>query len=252
MEIKGNRVNFEYNAIKVPEGHMKISPSQIAKFFNYPSLWYKDNFTDAEGFTGNTATELGTIVHACAETVALNETVNRDEIDDYIDSIDNEDVDKAEIRKHWYEMSHLLINEYVLKNVPDLVEHSTQLDLGDKISLAGTLDSYYNNGVVTDYKTKGSKPKTDAIPWEYWVQLMAYAKMLKEEGKEVNRLRIVWIVKPTKTLPARLFVVNHEISDKDWKEFDDVLTIMVDTIKLTRSNPEYIHILYKSMNLKDN
>ncbi len=241
---------FEYNDIIVPEGHIKISPSQIASFWNYPSIWYKDVFLGEKSFKGNTGSELGNIVHEIADSVAKNESLSREDVEEYIESIDNPDVDKDEIRKHWYEMSHLLVNEYVLKNIPDLHEYQTQVDLGDKVSLAGTLDGYYNSGIVNDYKTSSTKPKTDSIPWNYFVQLMAYGYMLKAEGKEVNRLRITWIVKPTKTLPARLFIVNHEVTDKDWKEFDDILKIMIDSIKLTRSNPEYSHIIYKSMNLQ--
>ena len=241
---------FEYSSPAIPEGHIKIKPSGIANFWNYPSSWYKDTFLGEQTFKGNTASELGSVIHELADKAAGNEYITRTEVNEYIDSIDNEDVDKQVIKDNWYEMSELLINQYVLRNIPDLHEHSMQLDLGDSITMAGTLDGYYNSGIVNDYKSTGKKPKTDAISWNHWVQLMAYAKMLVEEGKEVNRLRITWIVRPTATLPARLFVVNHEVTDKDWKEFDDILKIMVDTIKLSQSQPELNHVLFKSMNLE--
>jgi len=245
------KMNFEYTDIKIPDNHFGISPSGISKFFDNPSNWYRDNFTDETTFTGSTATELGSILHAIAEAVAKGDTTDTLEIEAYIDSIDNPDVDKTVIRSLYSTMASVLINEYVLRNKPDIVEKSLSMDLGNNITLKGTLDGYYNNGVVLDYKSASAKPKTDAIPWHYKVQLMAYTKLMRSKGNYVDRLRIVYIVRPTKTLPARVFVVNHMITDQDEKDFEDVLEIMKRTITLTKEQPELIPVLYKSMNLKE-
>ena len=67
----------------------------------------------------------------------------------------------------------------------------------------------------------------------------------------IDRIRLVYIVAPTKTLPARLFVVNHMITEDDWRQIDDTLDIMRETFVLQRAHPEYIHLLYKSMKLKE-
>ena len=241
---------FEYNDIKV-DG-IKLSPSGLAKFFSMPSVWYRDNILGEKSFEGNTATFLGSIVHEMADSVANNFIVSREDVEAFIDSITVEGVDKDVIRANWYDMSHMLINEYVNHNIPDLAEYQPKpVMVGDGIYLAGTLDGYYEHGVVLDYKTTSSKPKTDTIPWEYKTQLMSYAYMLKQEGKFVDRLRIVWCVKATKTLPVRIFEVNHEITEQDWKDFEDVLTLIVETLTLAKSNPEYIHLLFKSMSLQE-
>ncbi len=244
-------MNFEYTDIKIKEGEFKISPSGISKFFEYPPIWYKDNFMGEQSFKGNTASELGTIIHAIAEAVAKNEPTTREEIQAYLDTIDNADVDKDEILKAYPEMASVLVNQYLLKNIPDKTEQQTLRDLGDGILIGGTYDAIQGTTLI-DYKTTKSKPREGAdMPWGYKTQLMSYAYSLKAEGVSIDRIRIVWVVKATKTLPVRIFVVNHMVTPQDWKDIEDVLKIMKDTILLGKEKPEYLHMLYKSMNLKE-
>ena len=61
---------------------------------------------------------------------------------------------------------------------------------------------------IGDYKTTGKKPNIESIPWGYKTQLLSYAYSLRAEGITIDRIRLVWVVKSTKTLPVRLFVVN--------------------------------------------
>ena len=98
--------------------------------------------------------------------------------------------------------------------------------------------------------TASKKPNTDSIPFKYLIQALAYAKMLKAQGREANRIRIVYVVQKTKTLPVRVFVVDHIITQENWEMIDNTLMLMAETIRLQRSHPEYIHLLYKSMKLK--
>jgi len=242
---------FEYNDIKV-DG-IKLSPSGLANFFSNPSNWYRDTFTDENTFKGNTGSTIGTIIHGVCESVAKNEPVDREVVEAYIDSIDNEDVDKAEVREHWYGMSHALVNEYVLKQPPELIEYQTKCEVAKGIWLAGTIDGVYLNsgGILLDYKSARTKPNTETIPFNYKTQMMAYSYMLKQEGKEINQLRIAYVSRKTKTLPPRVFVVNHIITKEDWDDFDDILKLVVETIQLEQEHPEYRHLLYKSMNLKE-
>jgi RecB family exonuclease len=244
-------MNFEYTDIEVPEGSFKISPSGISKFFDVPSVWYRDNFLGENSFTGNTASELGTIIHAIAEAYALDESTNREEVEAYLDTLTDPDIDKQVIRDNYPEMAKVLVNEYLRYNQPDKVEQPVLLNLGDDVLIGGTYDAIQGSTLI-DYKTTAKKPNTETIPWNYKVQLMSYAYALRSNGVLIDRIRIVWVVKPTKTLPARVFVVNHMITNEDWQDIQDTLELMKQTIMLQRSNPEYTHLLYKSMKLKEN
>lgn len=124
-----------------------------------------------------------------------------------------------------------------------------QAELLEKNGYTTTIKSD-GQGIVTDYKSTSAKPKTDAIPWNYYIQAMAYAKMFKDRGDYVDRIRIVYVVRPTKTLPIRVFTVTQLITDKDWEAIDNALTIIADTILLSKEKPELNYLLFKSMQLK--
>ena len=242
-------MDFSYTDIKVPEGVFKISPSGISKFFEMPSIWYGDNFLGENSFTGNTSSYLGTIVHAIAEGVAKGESTSREEIEDFLDTIDDPDINKNEIRSNYPEMSRVLINEYLLKNMPDLVEQQTLAEVSEGVMVGGTYDAIQGNTLI-DYKTAARKPNVETMAFGYKIQLLSYAWSLRKEGTIIDRLRLVYIVRATKTLPARVFVVNHMITPEDWQMIEDTLDLMAETIQLQKSNPEYTHLLYKSMKLK--
>ena len=80
---------------------------------------------------------------------------------------------------------------------------------------------------------------------------MAYAWMCKQEGIEINKIRLVYTVRPTKTLPVRVFKVTQVINEKDYQAIEDVLQLIADTVLLSQSNPELKYLLFKSMTLKE-
>ena len=242
-------MNFEYTDIKLEEGQIGISPSGISKFFDYPSSYYKDNFLGEKSFVGNTASFRGTIIHGICECVAKGEDVSKEVIEDFIANIDVEGVDKDLIRSTYQEMATLVVNDYVLRNKASHIEHSMKTNIGDQVMLKGTADRIDGDCVV-DFKTTSKKPNIETIPFAYKIQALAYAKLARSQGIEINRLRIVYIVSATKTLPARLFIVNHMITDEDERMLEDTLTLMRETFVLQRKHPEYIPLLYKSMSLK--
>lgn len=244
-------MNFDYNEIELPvDGHFKISPSGIGKFFEMPSVWYRDNFLGENSFTGNTASYLGTILHAIAEAVAKGESTDREEVEAFLDIIDDPDVDKEMIRDHYPEMSSALINQYVLKNMPDRIEEGIYAKVKNGIYVGGTFDAVQGDTLI-DYKSASSKPRTDSMVFNYKIQLLAYAWILKQSGVEINRLRLVYVTRRTKTLPSRLFEVNHMITGEDWTLIEETLNLMADTVIKQWEEPSLIPLLYKSMKLKE-
>jgi hypothetical protein len=105
--------------------------------------------------------------------------------------------------------------------------------------------------MVVDYKNVGQKPG-DAIPWNYYIQLMAYAYMYKKQHNiPIDRIRLVYTVRPTKTLPVRVFVVTQQIGERDYQAIEDVLTLIADTVLLSMKDPSLNYLLFKSMQLKE-
>jgi hypothetical protein len=246
---------FEHTDIVLPDdAKFKISPSQIAKFFNLPSVWYKEEVLGEKEFTGNTSTYLGTIVHKAAELFLTNKPLDKIILDGYVDTIDNPDVDKSEIKKHYPAMVEALANEYLIGVDRDtaLCERQVYTPIKDGIYVGGSIDLIETrNGMVVDFKTTNTKPNTTSIPVHYKIQLLAYWYMLRSNGyKNLDRIRLVYVVKPTKTLPVRVFKVTETVSPEDYTLINDTLKLMADTMLLHYEKPELDYIMFKSYKLK--
>ena len=250
-------MNFEYNSFKIPGAKFKISPSSIGKFFDNPVLWFRENALGEKNFIASTSTVLGSIVHNLAETYVTKEPQSREECNAYIDQMAKEspDVDPDEVKTYYPGMASLLINDYVKDNLPTKVEEAIYTEVKDGIYIGGSCDAFYHspdktNGMVLDYKTAGKKPNTETIPFGYKIQALAYAKCYEAQGYTVDRIRIVYCVRPTKTLPERLFVVTQQITEEDWELIDNTLELMADSILYSQEHPETIPLIFKSQKLK--
>jgi ATP-dependent helicase/DNAse subunit B len=261
---------YTHTHVPIPDdGRFKISPSAISKFFEYPVNWYKEYILGESGFTGSTSSVLGSTVHFIAEQYALSQingtpldteqlkaTINAD-----LDALDNPDVNIDEVKSLYPDMATTLVQEYVSRNIPTHVEHAVCAEYDHGVYVAGSIDAisgvskqpdgtYSGSGTIVDYKTTATKPRTDSIPWHYYIQLMAYAWACKQQGITIDRIRIVWICRPTKTLGPRVFVVNQQISPADWQAIDDVLRIMTDSILLHEAQPELDYLVFKSLSFR--
>ncbi len=241
---------------------------QIEKFFSYPAIWYAEQVLGEKQFNGNTSTELGTIVHAIAEAYAKGEPTSREEVEKYLTSkiktrsVTDEPLDLELIRDLYPTLSALLINDYLAKNKPSRVEYQTFAEVLPGIHVGGSVDNRTDtfnskgervSGTIVDYKNVATAPtngNAGTIPFGYKIQLLAYAYCDRAQGILTDRLRLVYTVRPTKTLPARLFVVNHQITDSDWELIENTLMLIAETVQVSRSNPELVHLLFKSMKLK--
>lgn len=259
---------FKYNDLDIPDCSFRISPSSIGTFFNYPSIWYKDNVLGEKSFTASTASVLGTIVHACAESYAKNTPITRAMISTYImETIKTQPITESpilieEINSSYPSMAEVLINQYIAKNKPTEVESQIYAPILDDIYIGGSCDNRTGDTVV-DYKTtSGTPPKT--IPFNYKIQALAYAYIFRYNSIPINRIRIVYVTKPKDTraisektgkpigkiFPSELTVLTEVISDDDWIMIEQTLELIAETIKVSRSNPELVHLLFKSMKLK--
>ena len=244
---------FEHTQVAIPsDGVFKISPSKVANFFDYPPVWYKEQVLGEKTFEGNTATVLGTVCHYIFEKVSKGEDICRDVIDAMIDrAVFPDDVDKEAVKASYPEIATAVVNEYLLDNIPSHTEKAVSAHVKNGVYVAGTQDAVdMQRRVIVDYKIVGSKPNTDSIPFKYKIQLLCYVYANYVNNVHIDRIRIVYGVKPTKTLPARVFVVTEQVSQDDIKLISDTLQLIADTVIKAKEQPELIYLLFKSMSLK--
>ena len=244
---------FKHTEVAIPsDGVFKISPSKVASFFDYPSVWYREQVLGEEIFKGNTATVLGTACHYIFEKVSKGEDICRDVMDAMIDrAAFPEDVDKEVVKASYPEIATVVVNDYLLDNIPSHVEKEVSAHIANGVYVAGTQDAVdMQRRILVDYKIVGSKPNTDSIPFKYKIQLLCYAYANHVNGVYIDRIRIVYGVKPTKTLPARVFVVTEQVSQDDIKLVSDTLHLIADTVIKAKEQPELVYLLFKSMSLK--
>jgi len=267
---------FDYNNIEIPNCSFKISPSSIDKFFKYPSVWYEENILGKKSFTASTSTVLGTIVHAVAQSYAQKLNLGRTEIDAYIDKmakaqpLGDDPIMKDIIKDAYPDMAMALINEYVRHNPSIEVEQSLFTPVLDDIYVGGTCDALggtIKDGMIVDFKTHNSKTEPKSIPWGYKIQCLAYAYMYKKcRGIPINRIRLVYVSRPIddryisektgkpcgKIHPPKVTVLTETITEEDWAMIEDTLQLIAETVKVvTKKHPELIHLLFKSMKLKE-
>ena len=107
------------------------------------------------------------------------------------------------------------------------------------------------NGTVVDYKNVGKLPNQDVIPFNYKIQLLAYAYIYRKKGFEVNNIKLVYGIKPTKTIPARCVCVNEPIDYIADKLIGDTLQLIAESVLMVKENPRLAYLIFKSMDFKE-
>ena len=108
-----------------------------------------------------------------------------------------------------------------------------------------------SDGTIVDFKTVTTKPNESVIPFGYKIQLLSYAMAFRQKGYEVNRIRIVYGVKPTQKLGARCIVVTESIDFMAEKLVNDTLKLIGESVLAVRANPNLAYLIFKSMDLKE-
>jgi hypothetical protein len=245
----------------VPENAFRISPSQISKFFDTTSKWYREHLLGEEGFEGSNASELGNCVHAAASMYTLERTVHYEQIEEYIDSL-SEDFDKDYIRQQYVPMTDVLIA--YLQSDPI---HETEVFLWHEIipsvgvggsidgikyrSFRGNSPDYKGRGnVIRDFKTtSGSVPSK--FPRAYWFQQLTYAYLCKKNGIDIDYLELLYITtsnvnrisektgKRLKDYPSLVQSVVYEITDDDWNIIEDILSLVAHSVDMWNNHPQF-------------
>lgn len=261
---------FTYNdgSSVIPPDTFRISPSQISKFFDSTNEWYRTMLLDEAGFQGNTATHLGTCVHAAAETFITKGTIDTKAINTYISSISDPEVDTQVIADQWPIMADSLTDYLSTTFVPisPQCEQFVVADVTPEVVVGGSIDLYSSNlgGTITDFKTMGSLDKArlpTKFPRAYWLQQMTYAWSLRKLGKPVNYVQLIYITrnntgrfndkgKALKDYPTQIHVLKEPVTDESLQIIEGLLKLIAESVTLWKSNPEYRHLLSQDWRLK--
>lgn len=247
VESNHREYGSEYKERK-EKGFRIVSPSGIKKFLDNPYEWSINVLDGKPTFFGNNATALGSVVHKYIELYRSNKLTS----DGKLPSIDRDavlststDLDLKDIYDSYPSMCEA-VREHYLEVYPTdvLSEEYMEVELTDeKILIAGTIDELdLNNKVITDFKTCSKKPTEQDIT-KHIYQLGTYASLIKKtKDITIEKFRVVYIQKPTKTLGARVYICECDaIIDLS----NDMLNQVIDTIRLIDSNPDMRNIIFR-------
>jgi len=253
---------------ELPDNAFRISASSFSSFISTPWNYYRQQVLGFDQFSGNTASTIGTIIHAVAALKAEGLEPDLEEIEQYItNQKDNIDIDTYIVEQSWKSMAMKLVNDYVLPNQKSYtsVEEFVTYDLGDNIYVGGSIDAIQTNSMIVDYKTYNSSTKPKAIPSYYKQQLLVYAWVLKQLDRPMERIRLVYISREQDTrrisektgkpigkltLPE-LTVLTEDIQQSDLDFIESQIMLCKETLLATEQYPHLRHIIWHDMRIKN-
>jgi len=257
---------------EVPEGAFRISASGIARFFTETNKWWRENLLNEDGFSGSTASVLGTCVHRVAELYAIKQSLSdhdKEQIELYIDqeSSKNSDVDPDTVRAQYKLMAMNLVNTYLSSNMPNEVEPfvvETIIPANEHhngIMVGGSIDAITDT-IICDYKTTSLTKLPDSIKFEYRLQLLTYAWIKRKQGIPIDRIRIIYVSrdkpgaisektgKQLKSYPSQVKVLTENIFEQDFEYIEGIINLIAESVDLWYKHPELRHILAQDQRLK--
>ena len=255
-----------YDGKEETNNAFRIGASQVSKFFDSTSEWYREKLLGEEGFQGNTASTLGTIVHAGIEMFVLEGSVDHNAIDSYIRQLKDPEIDFYHIKEQYPTMLDTIL-PYVKQNMPDEVEKFVFHEILPGIGAGGSIDAinYFNKGknaYLRDWKTTAMKSLPSKFSRAYWFQQMTYAWVLKQLGIEVNYLELVYIStsdmnrvsektgKALKSYPSVYSVVREEVTEQGLELIGSCLKLIAESVQTWNNNEELRYLLAQDYRLK--
>ena len=274
-----SKINYkirEYNdgSSILPKGAFRISPSGVNRFFSEKTSWYRENLLDEDKkFQGSTASELGNICHHVCEVVAnckitdekYDSTKLHNAVANYINELDPDIYDQSLISSLWEGMSELLVKEYVLQTNTLITEPFVYNEILSNIFPSGSIDAITstaptdtwedalkgtNIGVLTirDWKTTGTKPSS--MGYGYTLQIYTYAWILRQMGVNIEQVELCYAVRPTKTLPARVFNFKKPFDDQAYDFIEGILKLIAESVQAWNQFPSCRYLLAADYRLK--
>lgn len=244
-----------------------FSPSKFSLFIERPHQFYREQVLGESGFTGNTSSVLGTIVHAIAVAVARDEPIDKVEIERYIASKEpSEDYDPDAVRREYREVAEALVNGYVLENRRNYLatEIALQAHVCKDYFLGGSIDVLEGTSqdtMVVDYKTYSGTTKPKSIPNHYKYQLLIYAAIAIANNYNVTRIRLVYVNRPIvgeispktgkqfKSYLSEVTELTEMLTEEDMAFIYSMIHLAVDSLEATKKHPELTHVIWHDSRL---
>ena len=265
---------FAYNdGMEITNNAFRISASQVSKFFDKTSQWYRENLMGESGFAGNTSSELGNCVHAAAHMYIETKEVDYAQIDEYINNL-GPDIDKSHIKAQYPQMVAALL-PFIERHTPAEAEKFVFHELAPGIVAGGSIDAVLGRmvkvkdtftypDVVTlmDWKTTSAKTAPTTFSRNYWFQQMVYAWVLKQQGIDVRFIKLIYINqaevgrisektgKALKDYPSVVSVVTEEVTDENLELIGSCLQLVAESVQTWYDQPELRHLLAQDLRLK--
>ena len=252
---------FEYNnGEDITKGAFRISASQISKFFDRTSEWYHEHLLGEKSFTGNTATELGTVVHAGIEMFINAGDVDWEALYNYIMSIDDPEIDKDHIASQYEIMISTALPAVQRMNISE-AEKFVFHEILPGIGAGGSIDAIAGDSII-DWKTTSSKNPPTSFSRHYWFQQMTYAWVLRQQGIKIHFIRLGYITtsdmgrvsektgKPLKDYPSTFSVVVEEVTEEGLELIGSCLKLIAESIQAWNDQPEIRHLLAQDGRLR--
>lgn len=244
----------------------RISASQISKFFDQTNQWYREHLLGEAGFQGSTASHLGNCIHAAAEMFFDTGTVDYPAIYNYINSIQDIEVDKQEITLQVEPMATALLSSFNPRQATHaelFIFHEVLPDIG----VGGSIDLYdEKRHIIYDYKTMGSLDRArvpTSFPRSYWFQQMVYAWVLHQQGKPVDFLKLIYVSrnntgrmsektgKPLKSYPSEVHMITEPVTQDNLDLIGSVIQLIAESVDTWNKHPELRHLLAQDLRLKE-
>lgn len=252
----------------IPSNTFRISPSQVSRFLDSTSQWYREMLlNEAPEFTGSTASELGTCVHAAAAMYFDNKQVDYNAINAYINSITDTEIEKSVIKDQIDPMVSALLSQFLTSTKATHSEWFVHTEIIPGIVAAGSIDLYdKHRATIYDYKTMGSLDNArvpTSFPRSYWFQQMTYAYILRKNGYPVDYVKLVYISrnntgrvsektgKPLTDYPSAVNVITEPVTDESMAIIEGLLKLIADSVTLWNAQPELRYILAQDYRLKE-
>ena len=234
---------------------LRIGASSIAGYYTYTSSFFKELLHDDKGFTGSTASVLGTCVHYCLETFIKGEALDTQEINLYLQNQSTivEDLDINYIQQQYPAMFVQAKNYLMSLDYEEAVaERFVMVEMRPGISIGGSIDllvkAVDDSWIIIDYKTLSAN-SVASMKYEYELQLLTYANVLKKLGERVSMIRTVNITtnktgrlgkndKPLPDQPSKIIVHEKVISSEDWERIDAVFDLVPEAVETYIANPQ--------------
>lgn len=256
----------------VKEGDFRISASGISRFFSSTNAWWRENMMGESGFMSSTASVLGTCVHYVAEIFAKTGNFtdqNKQEIEDYIVAHTNpaytdynEEVDGDIIRVQYKIMAQNIVNEYLAGNRPTQVEPFVVEEILPGIFVGGSIDAITGD-VICDYKTTSLVKLPEVIKFEYRLQLLTYAWIMRKKGVAINRIRLIYVNRDKpgaisektgrqlKSYPSEVKVITENVTEEDFNYIEGIINMIAHSVQRWDKVPEDKYLLAQDWRLKE-